>query len=72
MDIRCLVVGKKVVAAMKRQGAPGNLEAICIVEGSLLLSSLRQKSDRRRYVQLRQWDYPLLVWICCALIMELA
>ncbi len=44
-DLRCLVIGEKVVAAMKRQGAEGDFR-----------SNLHPKNAPPRFEQRRRWD----------------
>lgn len=62
-DIRCFVVGDKVVAAMKRQGRRGIFDPICIWAAAPRKSRLPLRSERQPLMRSRRWGWLLPGWI---------
>lgn len=60
-DIRCFVIGDKVVASMKRQAADGEFRSNLHRGGTASVIRITLKSVQRRSVQPKPWAYALLV-----------
>ena len=65
-DIRALVVGGKVVAAMKRSGAEGEFRSNLHRGGSARRSRSRPRSDRPRCAPPGRWASTCAASTCCA------
>ena len=65
-DIRCLVVGGKVVAAMKRQGKEGEFRSNLHRGGSATLVRLTPEERSTAVRAAASWGSTCAAWISCA------
>jgi len=65
-DVRAFVVWDRVVAAMKRQGAPGEFRSNLHRGGSAEATKLTTEERRTGSRRPRRWGFISRVWICCA------
>lgn len=67
-DIRCLVVGDEVVAAIERRAKEGDFRSNLHRGGAASVASITPQEREIAIKPRERWRWTLLVWIFCVLI----